>query len=263
MTWKSESIDKLAPALLAAQMALQPAIKESKNPAFKSKYADLNNCLDAIHAAFHPNGLVLIQLPMPGGTGEDEDGNPRSGLQLKSIIMHSSGQWISSDLPMFPDMQNSQKVGGAITYGRRYSAAAMSGLTQEDDDGETANGRGPGYDYDRNPVSNGNGHHNGNGNGRSAPPANGNGEKREYGPPTQGKHLYAWAKQSGEQYGLDVVKWLDTWGRRANLPAKFTEWPDAAVKDAYKAASVAIDKHANPNAARSEIADEHEAALAN
>lgn len=248
--WKSESIDKLAPALLAAQKAMGPAIKDCKNPHFKSKYADLNNCLDAVYEAFHPHGLFITQtiIPTPAAefiaaaTGES-DASP--GLVIRTLVMHESGQWIASDLPMYPDMQNPQKIGGAITYGRRYGLAAITGLTQEDDDGETAAGRGPGHDYDRAPS---NGHGNGHSNGHARTP----GDLRM---PKTGKQLFAWARGMNETYGVDVVKWLDRYAKKHNLPEMFSDWADPEVVKASDAASNAVNKELAGRVGAGEAAD--------
>lgn len=251
--WKSADLDKLAPALLAAQRALAPAIKECKNPAFKSKYADLNAVIDAVTEAFHPHGLVVTQLPMPltGPSGEV------CGVIIKTVVLHAeSGQWIASDLPMLPEMGNPQKIGGSVTYGRRYGLAAVSCLTQEDDDGETSNGRGAGYDYDRNPVGNGNAPRNGNGGGHQGGNGNG-GEKKAFdGPPRNGAGLYAWAKDTGTAYGVDLIAWLGKWGQSQRLPGTFKDWPDDAVRDGHAAALAAIGKRETAQHGRGEANEE-------
>lgn len=81
-----------------------------------------------------------------------------------------------------------------------------------------------------------------------------NGDK-VYPPPTKGSALYAWAKKQGEQFDLDLVKWLDTWGRRKNLPAKFAEWSEAEIKQGYEAAVEGLNKHLLGVAGKSEMAE--------
>ncbi len=143
--WMSPTLEKLAPAMLAAQRDLLPALKVATNPHYKSRFADLTECLDAVNAAFHPHGLFVTQLPIPIDNG--------NAFAVRTVLMHESGQWIASETPIRPDMKDPQKIGAAITYLRRFALAAITGLRQVDDDGETANGRGMGHDY----RTNGNG----------------------------------------------------------------------------------------------------------
>jgi hypothetical protein len=124
----SKDIAELSRALCKAQGAMQGAVKDSDNPFFKSKYADLSAVWEDIREPFAENGLSVIQMPTDGV----------GSVTLITQITHTSGQWIRSKLTMIPMKQDPQSIGGCITYARRYALAAMAGVYQIDDDGNTA-----------------------------------------------------------------------------------------------------------------------------
>jgi hypothetical protein len=130
---KSESVSKLFTALAKAQGELEKAVKDSANPFFKSKYADLESVIDASRPHLVANGLCIMQFH------EDSDDGR---VKLTTVIGHESGEYISSTGSIKPKEDTPQAVGGALTYLRRYDYAAAVGLAQKDDDGETAQGRG-------------------------------------------------------------------------------------------------------------------------
>lgn len=123
---KSETIELLAQALLKAQTEFMTASKDAKNPFFKSKYATLNSVWEAVATALHNNGLVCIQ--------------PIVNNMVATTIIHTSGQFITSECPIVCAKQNDpQALGSAITYSRRYALASMLGvMTDDDDDAESA-----------------------------------------------------------------------------------------------------------------------------
>lgn len=125
---KSETIGKLAEALAKAQAKMEPAKKDSKNPFFNSQYADLAACWNAARKPLTDNGLAVIQT-----TGLSD-----AGIVIETTLAHASGEWLSSSLLMPLVKRDSQGVGSAITYGRRYALAAIVGLVTDDDDGEAA-----------------------------------------------------------------------------------------------------------------------------
>ena len=130
---QSENINELASALAKAQGEMQAAIKDSVNPFFKSKYADLGSVWDAARPVLSKNGLCVIQSTEILG----------DKIVMVTTLAHSSGQWMKSYLPLNPSKNDSQGVGAAITYLRRYSLSALVGVVcDDDDDGETAVGRG-------------------------------------------------------------------------------------------------------------------------
>lgn len=130
---KSEKIGALAKALSKVQAEVQGAIKDSKNPFFKSSYANLESCWAALKEPLHKNGLSIAQT-----MGFIQGAGPT----MVTTLMHESGEWISGEQPIFPKTNTPQELGSAITYSRRYGLAAITGLIQIDDDGEAAEGRG-------------------------------------------------------------------------------------------------------------------------
>ena len=124
----SQDIAELSKALCKAQGAMKGAVKDSSNPFFKSKYADLSAVWDDVREPFAKHGLSVIQMPT-GGVGN---------VSLVTQITHDSGQWIRSKLTMVPVKTDPQGIGSCITYARRYALAAMAGVYQIDDDGNHA-----------------------------------------------------------------------------------------------------------------------------
>jgi hypothetical protein len=125
---KSESIKQIAVALCNVQAKLRGAKADAENPYFKSKYADLASVVDAAKALLAENGLSVVQ------TAEMVGNVPC----LNTCLLHTSGEWISGSLPLYPKTLDPQAMGSALTYARRYSYAAMIGVVQADDDGEKA-----------------------------------------------------------------------------------------------------------------------------
>ena len=128
---QSESIAALAAALSKAQSAITGALKDSANPFFKSKYADLAACWDACRSQLAANNLAVIQTTEVTG----------AGTVLVTTLAHSSGEWMRGYLPVLTKDAGPQGQGSGLTYARRYALAAMVGLAQIDDDGEAAQAR--------------------------------------------------------------------------------------------------------------------------
>ena len=125
----SESIAKLATALSIVQGKLSHAKKDSANPFFKSKYADLESVWDACRSLLAENGLAVMQFP-----GEFVDGT----MSLNTILTHSSGEFMSYQMSVPVTKPDAQGAGSALTYMRRYALAAVVGVVQADDDGNAA-----------------------------------------------------------------------------------------------------------------------------
>jgi hypothetical protein len=125
----SESISKISAALLAAQKAITFACKDATNPHFKNKYADLPAVIEAIKVPLNDAGIVFMQTPSPSGTGS---------LELTTRLIHESGEWIEDTATIPLPKNDPQGYGSAMTYGRRYALAAITGLYQDDDDGNGA-----------------------------------------------------------------------------------------------------------------------------
>jgi len=129
---KSESIKELASALAKAQGAMGAAIKDAANPFFKSKYSDLASVIEAIKKPLADNGLSFVQ-----GTDFDDT----SAVIVETMLMHSSGEWLSSRIKMTPAKPDPQGIGSCITYAKRYGLQALIGVPSDDDDGNAATGK--------------------------------------------------------------------------------------------------------------------------
>lgn len=128
----SEQIDQLATALAKAQGELENASKNSSNPHFRSKYADLAEVLNTVRPVFSRHGLSIVQSPSYSA---------ETGIvSVTTILMHASGQWIQDTASAPATKLDAQGVGSCITYLRRYSAAAFAACAQEDDDANSAVG---------------------------------------------------------------------------------------------------------------------------
>ena len=132
MEYQSNEIGELAAALATAQGTFTFAAKDSTaamGNAGNRKYADLQSVLEAVREGLTANGIAVIQAPMPAD----------NGIKLRTTLAHKSGQWMASELCLPQDkMGGVQGMGSALTYARRYALAAMVGIAQDDDDGETA-----------------------------------------------------------------------------------------------------------------------------
>lgn len=127
---KSDSIKELATALAKAQGEIKGAVKDSANPFFKSKYADLSSVVEAIRAAFSKHGLAYSQCVEPSDKDE---------VRVETVILHASGEWLSCGVLALPvSKADAQGFGSAITYARRYGLSAAVGVAPEDDDGNAA-----------------------------------------------------------------------------------------------------------------------------
>jgi hypothetical protein len=122
----------IATALVKAQKAFGPALKTHTNPAFRSKYADLSACIEAVMDALNDNGIAMVQQ-----TREDA-----TGVTVETVFVHESGELLSSGPLHVPAAkQDPQGYGSALTYARRYSLMAACGIAPEDDDGNAASRR--------------------------------------------------------------------------------------------------------------------------
>lgn len=119
----------IAAALAAAQMEMGKALKQSNNPHFRSKYADLGNVMDACLEPLNRHGIAVIQ-----PTGESE-----FGRHVKTVLIHGeSGETLECVVPLIIAKNDMQGYGSAVTYARRYGLMAMAGIAPEDDDGNAA-----------------------------------------------------------------------------------------------------------------------------
>lgn len=120
---------EIAAALVKAQKGFGPALKTSTNPAFRSKYASLENCIEAVIDSLNDNGIMLMQ---PTHLCED-------GVIIETLFLHESGEQLSAGRLHVPATKHdAQGYGSALSYARRYSLLAACGIAAEDDDGNNA-----------------------------------------------------------------------------------------------------------------------------
>ena len=120
---------QIAEALVKAQKEFGPALKTSNNPHFRSKYADLAACVEAVIDALNNNGIYLMQM-----THETPD-----GAMAETVFLHESGEMLSAGKLFFPaSKHDAQGYASSLSYVRRYSLMAACGIAPEDDDGNAA-----------------------------------------------------------------------------------------------------------------------------
>lgn len=116
--------------LLKIQQEIGAIKKDSTNPFFKSKYFDINTLLEHVKPVLNKHGVVLLQ-----GLTTTTDNKPALSTRLIS-----DKDSIEYSVPL-PEVADAQKMGGAITYFRRYAIQSLLALEAEDDDGNAASGR--------------------------------------------------------------------------------------------------------------------------
>lgn len=122
----------IATALVKAQKAFGPALKSSTNPHFRSRYADLSACVEAVIEGLNGAGIALVQR-----TSEDS-----TGVTVETVFIHESGEMLECGKLHVPaSKQDPQGYGSALTYARRYSLMAACGIAPEDDDGNAGSRR--------------------------------------------------------------------------------------------------------------------------
>lgn len=169
MTERSEAIDQLAAALVKAQAQFSAIPKDSTNPFYNSKYADLADVVKHAGPVLSANGLAIAQF------ATEADGSPA----LTTFLLHESGQFLADTMLLLLSKSDPQGQGSALTYARRYAYMAALGLVADaDDDGNQASAtHAPAASR---PA-------------QSAPRASGNGEASE----PQRKALWAISKKLG------------------------------------------------------------------
>lgn len=118
----------IAAALAAAQSEMGKALKDSTNPHFRSKYADLGSVMEACMPALNKHGIAVYQ-----PTGQDD-----IGMFISTVLLHNSGERLECRVPLIVAKNDMQGYGSAVTYARRYGLMAMAGIAPEDDDGNAA-----------------------------------------------------------------------------------------------------------------------------
>jgi len=125
---------EIATALVKAQKAFGPALKQSINPAFHKggkggRYADLSACVEAVIDALNDNGIFFNQ-----HTYEHNE-----GIVIETVFTHESGEQMNCGRLFFPaNKHDPQGFMSCLTYIRRASLMAATGQAPEDDDGNAA-----------------------------------------------------------------------------------------------------------------------------
>jgi len=115
--------------LLAAQKEMPNLQKTGINPHFKNRYVPLEELISHVVPVLNKHNFVLIQAPA----------FHESQPALTTSLVHTSGESVTTTMPLLCAKDDPQGQGSAITYARRYSLMAMLGLSaDEDDDAETA-----------------------------------------------------------------------------------------------------------------------------
>ena len=127
---------EIAKALLEAQKQMGNATKDSKNPFFKSSYADLNAIREACMPSLNANGIVVLQPTI----------NIEGKNFVKTLLLHESGESLECLTEIIYSKQNdAQSQGSGITYARRYGLQSFVNVGAEDDDGNKASNNKPAY----------------------------------------------------------------------------------------------------------------------
>lgn len=131
---KSEQINEIAEALSILQGDVPDLIKNKQGNGYK--YAELCQVIKLIKPHLKPNGLSYTQpLCIPSSDNK---------IAVETVIMHKSGQWISSLTEMslndpiinqYGKSRNSkaQDAGMTISFTRRYALCASFGLAADED----------------------------------------------------------------------------------------------------------------------------------
>ena len=116
-------------ALAAAQTEMEPVVKGSVNPAFKSKYADLADLVLAVRPALNKNGLAYFHQIVRSGDATD----------MRTTLMHGESETrIDCDVPLIVSKNDMQGMKSATTYAKRIGLESVTGVAPEDDDGNAA-----------------------------------------------------------------------------------------------------------------------------
>jgi len=131
MTKKEEKTEKtIHEAFVLAQKGFGKALKTSTNPHFRSKYADLGACIEAVIDSLHEQGFALIQMPKPSEEGF---------VTIVTELLYTTGERLYfGELTIPVTKRDAQGYGSALTYCRRYSLMSAMGIAPEDDDGNVA-----------------------------------------------------------------------------------------------------------------------------
>ena len=113
--------------VLKIQTEIGTLSKDKTNPFFKSSYFDINQIIEQLLPLLEKHGVTVMQ-PLTNINGKPA---------IKTLVMADDVVVIDTDMPL-PELSDPQKLGGAITYFRRYALQSAFLLQAEDDDGNKA-----------------------------------------------------------------------------------------------------------------------------
>jgi len=126
------TIKNIAAAFVKAQNEFGPALRDGNNPHFRSKFATLESCIEAVLSSLNKHGIALLQVTSVAD----------NGVIIETTFLHESGEMLSAGkLFIAAEKQSPQGYGSALTYARRYSLMCACGIAPEDDDGNSAEGK--------------------------------------------------------------------------------------------------------------------------
>lgn len=103
-------------------------VKTKTGGSYEFSYTDLEGIFDALKVVYKENGIAVLQTPKTFF----QDGTLM--VSVETMLLHESGEWVKSEPLSVPASNNMQDLGGQITYMKRYSLSAISGLSTEKDD---------------------------------------------------------------------------------------------------------------------------------
>lgn len=217
---RSGEITDLVAALVKVQGHLKPAAKDHENPHFRSRYADLASIWEACRELLSAHGLAVVQAIelLPEGLG----------LCLRTTLLHTSGQFVSSMIPLSFQAGNMQAMGSAITYARRFGLAPLVGIVaDDDDDGNLAAKLVRASDLPAPPPRAA---------GPEPAPAHGGGTSHGHGMPRSGKGLFAWAKEKEQHTGVALIKHINGFAKSQGFPGRMVDFDEDQVQACYEEA---------------------------
>jgi len=131
---RSAEVGELMDALAKAQGEFSAATKDTANPFYNSKYADLATIIGAVRPSLAKHGIAFFHT-----VASDLERQTASA----TAHIYKGNQFVSATLEVpalgkardGKDRFDAQTIGAAQTYCRRYTAAPLLGIAQEDDDG--------------------------------------------------------------------------------------------------------------------------------
>lgn len=131
----SESNQSISKALVSAWGSIETpkhntivTVKTKNGGTYEFSYTDLEGIFDALKGVYKENGIAVLQTPKTFV----QEGNLM--LAVETMLLHESGEWVKSEPLSVVASNNMQDLGGQITYMKRYSLSAISGISTEKDD---------------------------------------------------------------------------------------------------------------------------------